>query len=160
MREIPLNIEGFEGRNLKLIERGVFKSTLLSMNGQIVKSRFGKFLLKDNNGQEVEGHFEHDFLIDLCSAFRIKGQKITIREPLAWYQYVWGGWPLLLIFSTGAIGGALMGAAMGTNIFVIFRSKLNGFLKYLLSFFVSISAVFLFGVICLIAQQHGLIKAK
>ncbi|MFA5272441.1 MAG: hypothetical protein WC412_08935, partial [Candidatus Omnitrophota bacterium] len=148
-------VEGFEGRNLKLIDRGLFRTTLPSIDGNVVKPKmFYRFSLTDNNGQQVEAKLVNDHLIDLVNIFEIKGQRIHVREPLTWYQYAWSAWPLLLLLIGGAIGGALGGAVTVINV-QLFRIRAHSFWRYLVTLLISLLAVVLWFTIR-IAIYHRL----
>ena len=65
---------------------------------------------------------------------------VNLVEPLKWYQIVWSGLPILLLFIGGAIGAlaGLLGFSASAR---VFRSNLNGVVKYLVSAGVSLLAV-------------------
>ena len=68
------------------------------------------------------------------------------------------GWPLILVFFGGAIGGALGGLAYGANI-AIYKSDLPGALKIVLNPLVGILAIALWYLVALvfaIANPFGL----
>jgi hypothetical protein len=67
------------------------------------------------------------------------GQTINLEKPLAWYQWLWGGVPLLLLFVGGAIGGIVGGIAVTLNVRVL-RSGMSGILRYAATALVSLAA--------------------
>jgi len=73
-------------------------------------------------------------------------------EPLKWYQWAWAGWPILLIFSGGAIGAVFGIIATSINV-RLFRSELAPIVQYLAVAGVSGVAVALYFVIALAIQS-------
>jgi hypothetical protein len=147
MREIPIEIPGFEGRNLKVVDNGISKPIQIFIDGKKVGRKGFKFLVTDNEGKEAEIKFMMNFLFDMGKV-SIRNQEFVIKSPLRWYQYLWADCPLLMIFVGGAIGGALGGGAAAANT-QIFRSKMNSFLKYLTTAVISVSAVTIWIVIAI-----------
>lgn len=64
-------------------------------------------------------------------------------QGLKWYEHVACGWPLVLVFVGGAIGGACGGAAYMIN-GNIFKADHPTPLKYVYSFLVGIGAIVLY----------------
>jgi ABC-type sugar transport system permease subunit len=147
MREIPIEVPGFEGRNLKVIDNDIFKPYDIHIDGQKVRRTRFKYIVTDNNGKETEIKFIWNILLDACK-ISIKDQVFIIKEPLHWYQYLWAGWPMVMLFVGGAIGGGLGAAATVVNT-QIFRSKLHGFFKYLITLVISISAFMIWLIIAM-----------
>jgi len=71
-----------------------------------------------------------------------KKDKLAIFKNLKWYEHIAAGWPLILMFVGGAIGGGCGGAAYVINA-KIFNSKVATPLKYLFAFLVGVGAVVL-----------------
>lgn len=136
-----LNIPGFEGQKIAAKIASGFGSSKLFVNGQPAPpaKKRKQFLLRRNDGTEMTAHFKGGFP-DPVPVLIVGDQTIRLAEPLAWYQWVWAGWPLVLIFLGGAIGG-LLGAVATTINSQILRSELNGVIKYVLSGVVSMVAV-------------------
>lgn len=147
MREIPIELSGFEGRNLKIIDNGIFKPCDIFIDGQKVRRTRSKYIIIDNKKEEAEIKFIWNFLFD-AGKVSIRNQVFVIKEPLRWYQYLWGVWPMLMIFVGGAIGGGL-GAVAATINMQIFRTRLQGFSKYLVTLFIAFSAVTIWLIIAM-----------
>jgi len=64
-------------------------------------------------------------------------------KNLKWYEHLAAGWPLILIFVGGAIGGACGGLAYALN-GKIFNSNLSKPLKYIFTFLVGIGSILLY----------------
>ena len=74
----------------------------------------------------------------------------VIEQPkppkLAWYEYIWIGWPLILVAVGGAIGGGCGGAAAAIN-FKVFQKTQNPVLRYVWTGLISLTAVGIY-VVC------------
>jgi len=75
-------------------------------------------------------------------------KKGFFLKNLTWYEHLMAGWPLILIFAGGAIGGACGGAAYFFNT-KLFNSQLSKALKYTYSFLIGIGSVILYFIIAL-----------
>ena len=136
-----INIEGFEDKNIE-VRTSFWSGAKLLVNGKPAQKgkKRGEMILQNNDGKEVIATWKPQLLgLDLPQ-LGVDGKIVTLVEPLKWYQWVWGGWPLLLLF----VGGAL-GAIAGMISFIInakvFRSEMSEVLKYVVSGVVSVSAL-------------------
>ena len=155
VREISLKAEGFEGRDLKVVDQGAFKGVKLMIDGKERAGQTGKYILKDNSGREVQARFNLGFLVDPYQYVVIEHQKFNIRDPLPWYQYAVCCWPILLIFVAGLLGGVIGFTVSFINV-NFFRTSLNIFLKYILVVLLSlVSALFLLILAILINMRFG-----
>lgn len=68
------------------------------------------------------------------------------KPKLTWYEQLWLGWPMILIFIGGAIGGACGGAAWGLNQ-QVFQNTKNPVLRYVFTGFISIAAFVVYFVV-------------
>jgi len=138
---IPVYVPGFEGRQVWVQTPGAFSSSKLFVDGRPATPgpKRGQFLLHRNDGWQVVASFKGGFP-DPIPMLVVNGQAIRLAQPLAWYEWIWIGLPLLLLFLGGAIGGALGGAAMAVNA-QLFRSQPNPAARYLLSGMVSAACV-------------------
>lgn len=144
--EFPIPVEGFENRNLTLKAGGFWKGARIWIDGQPAAKapKRGYYLLKRNDGQEVMARFRG--FLNPIPPVEIDGRLFHVVEPLKWYQWVWCGWPIVLMFMGGFLGALLGGGAFVTNA-RIFREDINGVLKYFVTAVVSIVAVVLFVLI-------------
>jgi hypothetical protein len=137
----PVMVEGFEGRQLAVQPAGLFTSSKLFVDGQPAPpgAKRGQVLLRRNDGREVVASFKNS-LPDPVPLLVVDGKEIRLAEPLAWYEWIWVGMPLVLILLGGAVGGALGGVATVINAH-LFRSPVSGVTKYVLSGLVSFACV-------------------
>lgn len=136
--DIPVRLPGMEGRNVTLRVAGNFTGPKLMLNGQPVAKQNGAFQLRSNAGSALDVKFKGRFL-DPIPNLVVGGQTIQLVPALAWYQYVWMGIPMILMFMGGAIGGLCGGvaAAMSSR---VFRSNFNEGAKYALTGLISLGA--------------------
>lgn len=140
--DIPINHPSFVRRHLAVRPAGLVKGVKLLQNNSEVSGKRGRYEVRDDADKtrvvELKGR-----LIDPLPSFSIDGDKIELGRPLAWYEYVWLGLPIILVTVGGAVGGALgFGAAYSSA--RIFRSDRSGFAKYALSGLISASAAIVF----------------
>ncbi|MGE0267071.1 MAG: hypothetical protein AB7S78_01265 [Candidatus Omnitrophota bacterium] len=67
--------------------------------------------------------------------------------------YFMCGWPLILVFVGGAIGGGLGGAAFGIN-FYIYQSKLPVIAKIILNLLVGLCAIVIWVIAATLIQSR------
>jgi hypothetical protein len=87
-------------------------------------------------------------LIDPVPTLKIDEETIKLVESLRWYEYAWGGLPILLVYAGGALGGLVGGVATIAN-GRIFRSDRTTVAKYGLAGVVTVSAVVTFFVLAI-----------
>jgi hypothetical protein len=147
------NIEGFEGQNIE-VKNGFWTGPKLFVNGAPfqIESKQGGLILQRNDGKQVIVNWKPQSLGLDVPKLNVDGKTISLVDPLKWYQWVWVGWPVILI----AIGG-LLGAIAGMVAFSIntkiFRSKMNNGLKYVVSGVVSILLVIAYYIAAVIITQ-------
>lgn len=73
-------------------------------------------------------------------------EVIELAPPLKWYQYLWIGLPLILVFVGGGLGGVIGVIAASSNGWV-FRSNRSTAAKYILSALISIAAVIVYLIV-------------
>jgi len=129
--EYPVEIEGFKEKKVALKTATMLAGPVLTVNGEPAPKGPGKnqYLLTGDHGEEVIVEMKNTFLVDPVPQLLIKGELVKVAEPLAWYEWAWCCVPLVLIFLGGAIGGALGAMAMYGNL-MLFRSRLQVYMKY------------------------------
>jgi hypothetical protein len=135
--EFPISLPGFEGQNLTVKPAGFWRAQLLQ-NGLPLKRQKGHFSVQNNAGETVPIRFKTEFL-DPIPKVIIGDDVIHLVPSLRWYEYLWAGFPILLLFIGGAVGGLLGAAAAYTNA-KIFRTQRSAPAKYALTGLVSIGA--------------------
>jgi hypothetical protein len=143
-------MEGFEGQNIE-VKSGFWAGPKLLVNGQPAPkgSKRGEMLLQRNDGAQITAKWKPQVLGLDVPQLVADGKTIRLVEPLKWYQLLWGGWPILLIFIGGALGAiaGFIGFLINTR---IFRAQMSGILKYVVTGLVSLLAVVAYFVMALI----------
>lgn len=139
--QYPVPLEGFDGRQLVVETPGFFSSAKLMIDGQPVPkgAKRGEFLLHRNDGIEVTAKLKNMFL-DPVPQVVIDNRVIKVVEPLRWYQWVWAGLPVLLVFAGGALGAVFGLIATSFNA-RLFRTEMSVTAQYGLVAIISIGAV-------------------
>jgi len=126
--DIPVQLPGMEGQTVALRLAGAFSGAQLVLNGRALPKRNGLVQLRSNAGSTLAVKFKNRFL-DPIPNLIVGGQTIQLVPPLEWYQYVWMGIPIVLLFVGGALGGLCGGLAVAVSSRV-FRSDLSAGMKY------------------------------
>ena len=146
--QYPVPIEGFEGRQVVIETPGIFSRTKLMIDGQPAPkgAKRGQFLLRRNDGTEVTAKLKGIFLDPVPQVVINDGQTVRVVEPLTWYQWVWAGLPILLVFVGGALGG-LLGFSATSLSARLYRSEISGLAQYVIVAAISIVAVMTYFII-------------
>ncbi len=150
----PLTLEGFEGQTLEVKPGGFFKGPQLLVNGQPVTKgpKRGQMVLRRTDGREVTATWRPALLGFDVPRLEVDGKQLSVVEPLKWYEWVWGGLPILLVFLGGALGALAGAIAFGVNI-QIFHSTRNAVVKFILTAVVSVLAVAVYFVLAIMFAQ-------
>ena len=148
-----VHVPGFEERQIAVQPAGMFSSSRPFLDGQPAPAgpRRGHHSLRRNDGREVVAYFKSGFP-DPAPLLVVDGPSIRLAEPLAWYEWVWAGFPLLLILVGGTIGGGLGAVVMTSNVH-IFRSGSHVALKHALSALVAMACIAVWLVIVLAIRR-------
>lgn len=147
----PLNLEGFEIQTLEVKTSGLFSGPQLLVNGQPAAKgpKRGQMLLRRSDGREVIATWLPQAMGLDVPRLVVDGKQINVVEPLKWYEWVWGGLPVLLIFIGGALGAIAGMVAFGVNT-QIFRSDRSTPLKFIFTAVVSAVGVVVYLVLALL----------
>lgn len=133
-------IPGFENRKVTVQPAGIISGVKVFLDGEQIKPKFGgKYILRRNDGTDVEARLRSN-LIDPMPQLTVEGKNYAALPPLPWYELVWSGLPVLMIFIGGALGAFLGVLAAYGNVH-IFRSNLQPVVKYLVTAVISFVAV-------------------
>ncbi|PKO13396.1 MAG: hypothetical protein CVU39_19530 [Chloroflexi bacterium HGW-Chloroflexi-10] len=128
-----VSIEGFEGQDIEL-KYSMWTGAKLLVNGKLAPKgmKRGEMQLKRNDGFPVTATFKPNFLgLDAPNLF-VDGKTIVVAESFKWYQWIWIILPVSLVFVGGLLGG-LIGATGFILNSKIFRTDVNGVLKFLIA---------------------------
>jgi hypothetical protein len=143
------NIEGFEGQKIE-VNIGFWSGPKLLVNGESAPkgNKRGEMVLQRNDGKRVTATWKPQVLGLDVPQLLVDGKAVNLVEPLKWYQWIWGGWPVVLLFVGGALGAiaGLVGFSINAK---IFRTEMSEVLKYVVSGAVSVLAVLAYFVVAL-----------
>jgi hypothetical protein len=123
----------------------------LLLNGEIVKRQKGRYPVAADSGAEALIQMRYN-LVDPIPTLKIDDEPVRLAEPLHWYEYAWGGLPILLVFTGGALGGLVGGIAAVLN-GRIFRSDRGAVAMYGLTAVVTLSAAVIFLVLAVAVRS-------
>jgi hypothetical protein len=149
--QIPISHSRFEGQILSVETGGFFRGARVLHNGNPVEKRKGRYLVHTNRGERVLIRLKGNFL-DPIPKVIFGNETIVLARPLTWYEYIWIGFPILLVFAGGAIGGLVGGMATYASA-RIFRSDRGALTKYGITSLISVVSVVAFVILVLAAQQ-------
>ena len=154
--EIPIVHDRIKGQRIVLRTAGFFSGAKLFLNGNAIKGKRGKYVLRDGQGKEFTVKVKAN-IFDPIPKLDIDGEQIQLARPLAWYENLWMGLPIILIFIGGALG-ALVGVSATYSSSRIFRSDRKTPAKYLLTGLISVASVIVFFAIAVVIQLlvHGM----
>jgi hypothetical protein len=144
------NIEGFEGQKIE-VNIGFWSGPKLLVNGEPAPkgNKRGEMVLQRNDGKRVTATWKPQVLGLDVPQLLVDGKTVNLVEPLKWYQWIWGGWPVVLLFVGGALGAiaGLVGFSINAK---IFRTEMSEVMKYVVTGAVSVLAVFAYFVVALV----------
>jgi hypothetical protein len=151
-----LSLPGFEGRRIEVRASGFFTGYKLLLDGSPAPKgpRRGQMLLRRNDGTEILAAWKPMGLGLDVPQLQIEGTTISLVSPLRWYEWIWAGFPFVLLFIGGALGGLLGGVALAVNA-KLFRSEFSTPTKYLFSGVVSAAAILTFLLIAVLFLSGG-----
>jgi hypothetical protein len=143
-----IQIDGFEGQTIEVKSPSMFAGPKLLVNGQPTSKgpKRNQMVLRRNDGKEIIASWKPRILgLDMPQLF-VDGKIINVVAPLVWYEWIWSGISILLVFSGGLIGGMIGGLSFSINT-QIFRSSLSTVAKYFATAGVSIMAVIIYFIV-------------
>jgi len=104
----PVKIKGFENKKIELESSGLFSPVKILVNGVKAEpgSKNNEVILRKDDGSKVSVFIQNAFF-DTVPRLIVNGETLVVTPPLKWYQYVFCGLTLFLIFYGGAIGAVL-----------------------------------------------------
>lgn len=96
----------FVNQQLAVETASLFGSPKLLLNGVPVEKQDGRYTVSNDAGEEVSVELKQNY-IDPIPKLKIGGVTETLADPLAWYEWLFIGVPLLLVVGGGFIGGTI-----------------------------------------------------
>lgn len=150
--EIRPVIEGFEGQDI-VVKSSLLSGTKMFINDQKAPKgqRWGEMALTRNDGRVVTAMWKPQMLGFDTPQLMVEGKTIQLVDALKWYEMVFAGLPIILVFIGGLLG-AIVGVLAFTASTSIFRSEINKFSKYALAGLITIFAVLIYLVLATVIQ--------
>lgn len=129
--QYPVIIEGFENQKIEVKAPGLLAGPKLLVNGQPAPKgpKRNQMALRRDDGVDVTAVWKPRLLGLDVPQIVVDGKPIAVVEALNWYEWLWAALPVLLVFAGGAVGAMMGVLGLYVNI-KLFRSSLNGVLKY------------------------------
>ena len=143
--EIPIKDERFEGQELVVKTAGFFKGPHLLLNGNPLKGKRGRYSVRNKADNEISVTLKYNWF-DPIPKVKIEDKEIELARPIKWYEYIWMGLPIILVFLGGVLGAGI-GIFATWSSARIFRSDRGICSKYILSAIISIIAVIVFFIL-------------
>ena len=146
----PISIEGFEGHKIEVQVR-FMRGMLIIVDGQPAPrgKLWGTWVLQRNDSKEVLAAWKPQRLGLDVPQLVVAGKVIDVVGPLRFYELLWCGLPLLILFMPDFLLGLFAGfLGLWLNI-QIFRTGIKPAGKYGLSLAMSLLSV---GIYFLLAQ--------
>lgn len=147
-----VQLPGFEGRTIEVKSKNALGGFVVTVDGQPAPAATRKnyFLLNRNDGQTIEVGVKTSYP-DPAPILIVDDQEIRTARALTPLEWGWAGFPILLLFVGGALGGMLGGIAAVTNINLL-RSDKPAPLRFVLAAMVSLTAIMIWLIIGAILQ--------
>lgn len=150
---IPVKVAGFENQKIEVKPSGFASTAKLFVNGlEAVKGKKrGQMLLRQDDGTEVIAKWKGNFLD--VPKLEVNGQIYHIDKPIKWYQWIWGGWPIMMIFFGGALGGICGAIALSVNLKIYRAEDIHPVLQYFITAVISVTSIFIYAILALLFSQ-------
>jgi hypothetical protein len=147
---IEVKHPAFKMRRLEVEPASFLAGPKLFLNDVLQKHKGSQYTIASDSGQELPVKVLFNFL-DPIPKLKIADDTLLLAKPLQWYEYVWIGIPMLLVFFGGAVGG-FIGAGSTVINGRIFRSDRRASAKYGLAVVTTIGATATFFAIAVAIQ--------
>ncbi len=149
--EIAIQHPAFKMRRLTVETAGFFRGPRLLVNGVPAERQKGRYTVPSDTGESVLIELKHNFL-DPIPKVKIGDQLIELARSLTWYEYLWLGIPIILVFTGGGLG-ALIGILAVYASARVFRGERSTFAKYGLTALISVAAFIVFVIFAVFFQS-------
>ena len=149
--ELGVSHPAFKTQRLAVETAGFFRGPRLLVNGTPAEKHKGRYSMPSDSGVTTPIELKYNFL-DPIPKIKIGDELLELARSLTWYEYLWIGIPIVLVFTGGAIGG-FVGALAAYTSARVFRSDRSTPMKYGLTALISVSAVIAFLVLAVLFQM-------
>ena len=104
----PVSIPGFENQKIELESSGFFSPSKILVDGEkaLPGDKNNEVVIQNRYGKKTKIFFQNAFF-DTVPRLLVDGKIIKVVPSLKWYQYVWSGLTLFLVFFGGALGAII-----------------------------------------------------
>ncbi len=148
--QLEVQHPAFKAQRLAVETAGWFHGPRLLLNGTVVQKEKARYTVAADSGVEIVIQLKYNYL-DPIPKIKIGDEVTELARSLKWYEYLWMGIPIVLVFSGGAIGG-LVGAVAANASGRVFRSDRSSPAKFGLSALITLSAFIAFVVLVTVFQ--------
>ena len=135
----------FQRQQLSVQTASFLSSAAVVVDGKAIKRAKGKYNLIADDGTQVTAELKINPL-DPIPQLKLQDEVLMLAPKLTWYEYLWTGLPLVLLFAGGSLG-ALIGASAAYANTRVFRSTRSVGSKYALTGLLSVGATVVFFVL-------------
>jgi hypothetical protein len=135
---IAVSHPSFVKQQLAVRPAGWLSGPRVLLNSVTIKSSKGIYVVRNDAGAEVSVRLKSTF-VDPIPTLTLDDEKVALARKLKWYEYVWIGIPILLIFTGGALGAGIGVFAFYSSSRII-RSDRSTTAKYILTGVISVCA--------------------
>jgi len=143
--EYPINLPNLKYDQLKLVTPRIYGKPKIYLNDNEIEKRNNRYLINTNEEKPILITLKNNYLDPIPKVF-INDHQIHVAKAIKWYEYIWTGLPILMVFQGGLLGALFGLISLRINL-NIFRSDKNTLVKYLLTLVVSVIFVLIFLII-------------
>lgn len=149
--EYSINLPEIEKGKLKLLVPQFFGKPKLVYNNIEIPKLNNRYAVSGNNETPYFLTLKNN-LFDPVPKVEVNNKPIQIVQAIKWYEYLWMGLPIVLIFQGGLIGAIFGFFASRINI-SIFRNNKKQIVKYLLTLGISLFVICAYLIIALLLTE-------
>ncbi|WP_346863763.1 hypothetical protein [uncultured Draconibacterium sp.] len=149
--EYSINLPQIEKDTLKLVVPQFFGKPKLVYNNIEIPKLNNRYAVNGNNETPYIFALKNNFF-DPVPKVEVNNQALQIVQAIKWYEYLWMGLPIVLIFQGGLIGALLGFFASRINI-SIFRNNKKQIIKYLFTLGISLFVICAYLIIVLLLTE-------
>ena len=147
----------FQQQRLRIRTSGLLRGPTVHMNDMPVKRVKGRYTVINDAGEEMEIQLKSN-VIDPVPVLKMGDETVRLARALRWYEYLWIGVPIILLFIGGGLGAGI-GIVSAFSSSRIFRSDRSTPSKYLLTGLISVCAFITFiGLVIIIQTMVHILK--
>lgn len=145
--DMILDVPECGGKQIAVRPATWLRGPQLLVDGHPQKGTRGIFHVPDSAGNDVTIRLASNW-IDPIPRVTVNGRPLVLARSLEWYEYLWIGLPVLMVF-TGGLLGALIGVAAVRESATVFRTNNSKAVKFLVTGLVTFVAVAIYAALAI-----------